>query len=88
LFIDDPLRKSIRTRAGISDRSFFPMGGVFCFMRRTRPSVAEARSTVPSGLARPLFAVAPDGRFLLNETVDEATTTTLTVVLNWDAELR
>ncbi len=41
----------------------------------------------PGALARPLYALAADGRFLLNEAVEDAVTTPLTIVLNWDAEL-
>ena len=29
------------------------------------------------------YAVAPDGRFLINVTVEEATASPITVVLNW-----
>jgi Tol biopolymer transport system component len=40
----------------------------------------------PGALARPLYAVAADGRFLINEVVEAASgdTTVLTVVLDWD----
>ena len=34
------------------------------------------------------YAVAPDGRFLLNTVVDEASASPITVVLNWTAALR
>ena len=34
------------------------------------------------------YAVAPDGRFLMNMTVEAATATPITVVLNWDAALK
>ena len=33
--------------------------------------------------AKPQYAVAPDGRFLLNTRVDEGTSPPLTVVVNW-----
>lgn len=43
---------------------------------------------VAGGLTTPQYAVAPDGRFLVNLAVEDATTTApITVVLNWDAEL-
>jgi hypothetical protein len=41
----------------------------------------------PGALARPLYTVAPDGRFLVNEAVEDTDATPLTAVLNWDAEL-
>jgi Tol biopolymer transport system component len=43
----------------------------------------------PGALARPVYAVTTDGRFLLNEVAEGApeNTVSLTVVLNWDAEL-
>jgi hypothetical protein len=34
------------------------------------------------------YAVAPDGRFLLNAVVDEAKASPITVVLNWTAGLK
>ena len=46
-----------------------------------------------AGVAAPpgfkaLYAVAPDGRFLMTMTVEAATATPITVVLNWDAALK
>ena len=41
----------------------------------------------PGSLARPLYAVAADGRFLVNEAIEDAVATPLTVILNWDAAL-
>ncbi len=38
--------------------------------------------------ARAQYAVAPDGRFLLNVAADEAVTSPITVVLNWQAGLK
>ncbi len=43
---------------------------------------------VPAGGNRHQFAVAPDGRFLVNIRVDEAMTTPIAVVQNWTADLR
>jgi Tol biopolymer transport system component len=55
------------------------------------PRFASGGSIIsPGSLARPLYAVTTDGRFLLNETAaapGENDTASLTVVLNWDAEL-
>jgi Tol biopolymer transport system component len=42
----------------------------------------------PGALARPLYAVAADGRFLVNEAAEDTATTPLTIILNWDAEIR
>jgi Tol biopolymer transport system component len=39
-------------------------------------------------LTKPQYAVAPDGRFLMNVAVEEATGSPITIVLNWDAELK
>lgn len=43
--------------------------------------------TVAGGLTTPQYAVAPDGRFLVNLAVEDHTAP-ITVVLNWDAELK
>ena len=38
--------------------------------------------------ARAQYAVAPDGRFLMNIAADEAVASPITVVLNWTAGLK
>jgi len=38
-------------------------------------------------LARAQYALAPDGRFLMNVAADEAVTSPITLVLNWTALL-
>ena len=38
--------------------------------------------------ARPQYAVARDGRFLVNLAVDAEATPPIAIVLNWDAQLR
>jgi len=58
----------------------------------------EAGAPVPLFLTRlappanPLkaqqYAVAPDGRFLMNTIIDEVTAPPITVVLNWEAGLK
>ena len=40
------------------------------------------------GRAKPQYAVAPDGRFLMNVAVEEATAPPITIVLNWDTALK
>ena len=40
------------------------------------------------GFQRPQYAVAPDGRFLMNVAVDEETAPPITVVVNWMAGLK
>ena len=39
-------------------------------------------------LSKPQYAIASDGRFLMNVTVDEPATSPITVVLNWQEELK
>jgi eukaryotic-like serine/threonine-protein kinase len=42
-----------------------------------------------TGVARkPQYAVAPDGRFLMNVAVEEGTASPISIVLNWDSMLR
>ena len=43
---------------------------------------------LPGSLARPIYDVSADGRFLINEAVEDTSTKPLTIILNWDAELR
>jgi hypothetical protein len=38
--------------------------------------------------ARAQYAVASDGRFLMNVAVDEGTASPITLVLNWDSALK
>jgi hypothetical protein len=42
-----------------------------------------ARGIGAGSLLRPQYDVAPDGRFLINVTTDEAVASPITVVLNW-----
>ena len=42
----------------------------------------------PGALARPVYAVSADGRFLINTVMDDETVAPITVVLNWDEGLR
>jgi hypothetical protein len=49
----------------------------------TGPNIA------PAGFqARAQYAVAADGRFLMNVAADEAVRSPITIVLNWDAALK
>jgi Tol biopolymer transport system component len=50
--------------------------------------LASGANIVSGTLLNAQYAVARDGRFLLNATVDEATPSPITVVLNWDAVLK
>jgi hypothetical protein len=45
-------------------------------------------SGITGVVTKPQYAVAPDGRFLMNVAVEGATASPITVVLNWDAELK
>jgi len=54
-----------------------------------RPQLASGPNINSGGNgSRAQYAVARDGRFLMNVTVAEATPTPITVVLNWDAALK
>jgi hypothetical protein len=44
--------------------------------------------TIGSYSGRPQYAVARDGRFLVNVAVDAETTPPIAIVLNWDAQLK
>ena len=39
-------------------------------------------------LPKPQYAVAPDGRFLMNVAVEGTTASPITIVLNWDTGLK
>jgi hypothetical protein len=46
-------------------------------------------SNIPGGvMSKPQYAVAPDGRFLMNVAVEGATASPITVVQNWTAALK
>ena len=47
--------------------------------------LASGAGLVPG---RSQYVVAPDGRFLLNAVVDESSASPITVVLNWQAQVR
>jgi eukaryotic-like serine/threonine-protein kinase len=54
-----------------------------------RTRLASGASINPSrGGVKPQYAVASDGRFLMNVSVEGATAQPITVVLNWDAALK
>jgi hypothetical protein len=51
--------------------------------------LASGAGIPPAGFdSRAQYAVAPDGRFLLNVDATDAVTSPITVVLNWTAELK
>ena len=54
------------------------------------PARLASGANIPSAgfLARAQYAVAPDGRFLMNVAADEGITSPITIVLNWQAGLR
>lgn len=45
------------------------------------------RGVGSGAILRPQYDVAPDGRFLINVTTEEATASPITVILNWTAGL-
>jgi len=58
----------------------------------TRLGPYESTGLLGSGgmarsIARAQYAVAPDGRFLMNVAADDAVTSPITIVLNWEAAL-
>ena len=50
--------------------------------------LASGANILPGALSRPQYAVASDGRFIMNVALDEGTASPITVVLNWDAQLK
>jgi hypothetical protein len=48
---------------------------------------AGTNIAIGSNLARAQYAIAPDGRFLMITPTDEAVTSPISIVLNWDAAL-
>ena len=51
--------------------------------------LASGANVLAAGaLSMAQYAVAPDGRFLMNVGADDAATSPITVVLNWDAALK
>lgn len=47
--------------------------------------LANGMNVYPAIGTKPQYAVAPDGRFLMNMSAEGATAPPITVVLNWDA---
>jgi eukaryotic-like serine/threonine-protein kinase len=54
----------------------------------TRLPTSGRGLTLTGWQSRPLYAVAPDGRFLMNVIADEGVTSPITIVLNWTAALK
>jgi dipeptidyl aminopeptidase/acylaminoacyl peptidase len=54
----------------------------------TRLASGGANISLGSTLSKPQYAVALDGRFLMNVAVEGATASPITVVLNWDTSLK
>ena len=53
-----------------------------------RTRLASGAGNVSGLMSKPQYAVASDGRFLMNVAVEAATAPPITVVLNWDAALK
>jgi len=52
------------------------------------PTRLATGANIPLGaLSTAQYAVASDGRFLMNVAVNDTTASPITVVLNWDAEM-
>ena len=60
----------------------------------TSPPVPLFATRLASGsgitgvVTKPQYAVAPDGRFLMNVAVEGTTASPITIVLNWDTGLK
>ena len=68
-----------------ADRQLEPGAAVALF--RTRLASGAGINSGGTG-ARAQYAVASDGRFLMNMAVEAATASPITIVLNWDAALK
>jgi hypothetical protein len=55
---------------------------------RFRTRLASGANIPVGVMSKPQYAVASDGRFLMNMAVEGATAPPITVVLNWDAALK
>ena len=66
---------SIASRADAQAPEIGPPVALFAARLATRSNVAS----------KPQYAVAPDGRFLLNVAVDDAMAPPITIVVNWNA---
>jgi hypothetical protein len=53
----------------------------------TRLPTSGPGLTLSGWQSRPLYAIAPDGRFLMNVIADEGIRLPITIVLNWQAAL-
>jgi hypothetical protein len=89
LFCVAPDGRLMATPLTIRDERTGDRDGSTCLV--VHATVRDRRGhSEPRPLARPLYVVAADGRFLLSEAVETATgdMTVLTVVLDWDAALQ
>ncbi len=72
-------------RAEPGGRALVPGAPVALFVTR----LATGVNVRPTGYgSRAQYAVAPDGRFLLNVTLADATASPIRLVLNWNAGLK
>ena len=86
LFAADLFRMAVRIAIGADGRSLSSDAPSSLF---TAQLAVGANVASPGNLARPRYAIAADGRFLLNEVVrSDADIAPLNVVLNWDTALR
>ena len=77
-----PLTKSLAPDLKLMAASVAASGSTF----QARPPVALFATRIPGtagGNARQQYAVSRDGRFLINETAEEATVSPITLILNW-----
>ena len=67
------------------EQALKPGAPVALFVPRLASGIAISAAAYQ---VRPQYAVARDGRFLMNVAVDEGTTPPINIVLNWDAVLK
>jgi hypothetical protein len=68
---------------GTDDQTLNPSAPVPLFATRLATG-----SGITGAARKPQYAVAPDGRFLMNVVVEGGTASPITVVLNWFQELQ
>jgi serine/threonine protein kinase len=75
---------AVAIQISADSRSLSPAAPVALFSTR----LATGANVNIGFLSKPQYAVAPDGRLLMNVTVEDATAAPITIVLNWTAALK
>ena len=74
---------AVATGVGTDDQTLNPSAPVPLFATRLATG-----SGITGAARKPQYAVAPDGRFLMNVVVEGATASPITIVLNWMTDLK